>query len=107
MRNLSNRPFGGTLEDAVAHVEAEYAAGRQPYVKVSGYEVESHCPREPVARRTLLPQFADEVGLGEIVECSGLGLGRQWRVVAVAVGYPGGIRIMHIEEAQPNVEPMR
>ena len=98
MRNLSNPQFDGPLAQAVEAVEA--GAAGPAYVNRCGYVVESYCPREPRERRTLLPvySYTGPAGLGEIVTCRGMGT-RQWRVVAVAFGYPGRMRIMHSEEA--------
>ena len=85
MRNWSNPLFDGTLEDAIDHCRH-----RGPFaVSLIGLDVEGTGHRAG-ERHTLTPQY-DSIGMvprtGNLIECSALGGGSQWRVVRVARGY--------------------
>ena len=84
MHSLSNCPFDGTLEDAVAHTLATATT----QIEVAGYEV----TREAESR-VLAPAY-DPVGffprVGTEVMCSGLGLGSHWVIVRIAYGHTQG-----------------
>ena len=88
-RNWSNPPFEGTLEEAITHAEAVYAPLGP--LEVYGFEVagfgdhtgETHVLACQPNSMMLLP------AVGEIIECSGLGLGTTWQVLRVASGWTG------------------
>ena len=89
MRNFPNPPSSESIESLVAHINAhrhDYG-----YVTRIGLEVERNGER-----RVLAPAY-DSLGfaprIGDEIECSGLGDGSHWRVVAVATGYPGQMQI--------------
>lgn len=91
MRNWANREYKGTLEAAIIEMEAENQ--RNPYMSSRiGMVVQ----RDNEPERTLFPQhnavgFAP--GIGDEIECSGLGIGAKFIVKRVCVGFPGSIRI--------------
>ena len=84
MQSLSNPPFDGTLEEAVAHTLATATA----QIEVAGYEVR----RGPEVR--VLTPAHDPIGflprVGTVVTCPALGLGSRWVVARVAYGYTQG-----------------
>ena len=85
---ITNTIYAGTLEDALAHLDAQYAERRISYVQRIGYEVE-----RDGERITLYPAH-DQIGVGarpgDDVEVTTLGLGSRARVLRVAKGYPRG-----------------
>ena len=84
MQSLSNPPFDGTLEEAVAHTLATATA----QIEVAGYEV-----RRDTETRVLTP-IHDAIDFfpraGAEVTCPALGAGSRWVVVRVAYGYTQG-----------------
>ena len=92
-RNFSNAPTDQSLEQIVTYINTHRYA--YPYVSHIGLEVEGLNHRSG-ERRTLTPTY-DSLGfaprVGDEIECSGMGLGSLWRVVAVAEGYPGQMQV--------------
>lgn len=92
-RNWSNSTYPGTLDEAVAEVNADRHNRR--FVQLIGLTVEGRLHRAG-ERHTLTPAY-NSVGfaprIGETVECSALGLGSEWTVVEVAEGYPGSLTV--------------
>lgn len=93
MRNFSTPRTDTTLESVVAEMNAH--PHNYSYVSRIGLEVEGMGHRSH-ERHTLAPAF-NSLGvaprIGDEVECSALGSGSQWRVVAVAQGYPGQMQV--------------
>jgi len=92
-RNWSNSTYPGTLDEAVAEINADRHNRR--YMQLIGLTVEGRGSRAG-ERHTLAPAH-NYVGLaprvGETVECSALGLGSEWTVVEVTEGYPGSLTV--------------
>lgn len=88
-RNWSNSTYPGTLDEAVAEINADRHNRR--FVQLIGLTVE-----RAGERHTLVPSY-NSVGfaprIGETVECSALGLGSEWTVIEVAEGYPGSLTV--------------
>ncbi len=89
-RNWSNPPFEGTLEEAITHAQAVYAPPKGP-LEVYGFEVMGLA--DHTGETHVLACQPNSLGLppavGEIIECSGLGLGTTWQVLRVASGWTG------------------
>lgn len=89
MRDWPNPIFPGTLEEACAAVLPH------PYVERVGFEVESADDEHPGERYVLAPTY--DVGLppwtGDLARCSDISFERTFRVLRVAKGFPGAMKL--------------